>query len=130
MRTINENLRDRLVAQAEEAEVQGLTKVAEQLTSQIEKSDVRSSEEFYSYAESDLNSDIESTLWTAAIRVADFHNQSIDANDVEKSVKALAEDFIRDLRNKIGIQDGVGAYEPTLPGEEKEHISIELKEDE
>ena len=128
MRTINDNLRDRLVAEAEEAEVQGLTKVAEHLTHQIEKNDVRNSSEFYSYAENDLCDDVESALWSAAIRVADFHNQSIDANEIDKSVKAFAGDFIKDMRNKIGAST-VGAYEPNLPGEEKEFVTMELRED-
>jgi hypothetical protein len=128
--TIAEHVRNRLVAQAEEAEVQGLTKVAEHLTNQIEKSGVRPTESFYSYAEHELENDVEAALWDAAIRVIDFHDRPFNATDVYEEVNRIAKELITNLRVKIGAIDGVGAFEPDLLGEEKGHVSIELLENE
>ena len=128
--TIAEHVRNRLVAQAEEAEIQGLTKVAEHLTNQIEKNDVRPTESFYSYAEHELESDVEAALWDAAIRVVDFHDRPFNAVDIYEEVSRIAKELVTNLRTKIGAIDGVGAFEPDLLGEEKGHVSIELLEDE
>jgi hypothetical protein len=128
--TIAEHVRNRLVAQAEEAEIQGLTKVAEHLTNQIEKNDVRPTESFYSYAESELENDVEATLWDAAIRVVDFHDRPFNATDIYEEVNRVAKEFITNLRVKIGAIDGVGAFEPSLLGEEKGQVVIELLENE
>lgn len=130
MRTITEILRNRLVAQADEAEACGLIKIANHLTDQIEKTEVRSSDSFYSYAEDDLKKDVESLLWDSLIRVADFHNHSLDAIDAQNIIEKASEDLIHDIRVKLGAVDGVGAYEPTLLGETKEHLTIELTEKE
>lgn len=128
--TIAEHVRNRLVAQAEEAEVQGLTKVAEHLTNQIEKSGVRPTESFYSYAEYELENDVKAALWDAAIRVIDFHDRPFNAIDIYEEVNSIAKELITNLRVKIGAIDGVGAFEPDLLGEEKGHVSIELLENE
>jgi hypothetical protein len=129
MRSITENQRDRMVAQAEEAEVRGLTKIAEHLTYQIEKTAVRPTDSFYSYAKNEFQHDIETALWAAILRVADFHDKTIDPVDAQEIVEKFAEDLIHDVRVKAGA-DSVGAHEPNLPGEIKEHISIELSENE
>jgi hypothetical protein len=128
--TIAEHVRNRLVAQADEAEVQGLTKIAEHLTNQIEKNDVRPTENFYSYAEYELENDVENILWNAAIRVIDFHDRPFNAVDVYEEVNRVAKELVTNLRIKIGAIDGVGAFEPDLLGEEKGHVSIELLDNE
>lgn len=128
--TIAEHVRNRLVAQAEEAETQGLTKIAEHLTNQIERSDIRLTESFYSYAEHELQDDVENILWDAAIRVIDFHDRPFNAVDVYEEVNRVAKELVTNLRVKIGAIDGVGAFEPDIIGEEKGHVTIELLDNE
>lgn len=129
MRTISKNLMERLVAQAEEAEIRGLTKVASHLTEKIEISPVRSDSDDYTYSKDSLKSDVESKLWDAAIRVSDFHNKSIDSKDVQDVIETYAEKIIDELQVIAGIRHGVGNYEPTLPGEVYEKTEIEVEEE-
>lgn len=130
MRTINERIYKRLVAQAEEAEVQGLTKVASHLTDQIEKVSVRKDDESYTYAESDLQSDVESALWSAAVRFSDFHNIVLNASETQDLIEKFANEILSELRASADVQHGVGAYEPTVPGEARERVVISLNEEE
>jgi len=98
MRTINENLRDRMVAEAEEAETQGLIKVAENLTQQLEKHPVRTDDESYTYSNEKFAEDIESSLWDVVIRTADFHGKHVDAIQAQKIVESVAAEMVRDGR--------------------------------
>lgn len=126
MRTINEIHRDRLVAEAEEAETRGMVKIAENLTRQIEKSEVRDNNENYTYGSDDFEIDVQEALWDAVVRTADFHGSFVDSEKAQKIVEHYADMIISDIR-KIARLKETGAYEPTLPGEQRqvEVISIE-----
>jgi hypothetical protein len=128
MRTINEILRDRLLAQADEAEVQGFTKIASHLTDQIEKTSVRNNSDSYTYPSFDFKNDVEATLWDVVIRVADFHNISIDPKTAQEIIEKTAEDLVRELQIKSGIDHGIGAFEPNVPGEERKTVILNIEE--
>jgi len=130
MRTIKKTLLDRMVAQAEEAEVQGFSKTAELLTSQVEKNThlVRKTGSFYIYSSDDFKNEVQEQFWNAIVRIADFHDTSFDANEIQGIVEKSAEEFIKEVRTKLGIKTPVGAYEPDLPGESKEKVTIEVEE--
>ena len=53
---------------------------------------------------------------------------------VPQAMQAIAEkyaqDMIDEVRTKLGISHGVGAYEPNVPGEELERVAIELEDEE
>jgi hypothetical protein len=131
--TIKKTLLYRLAAQAEEADVQGLEKLSEALTTQISKnaSNVRNSDVSYIYSSDEFKSDIEEKMWDIVIRASDFYNiTTIDA----KVIQPLVEKYAQDLKNEIAayssIKHGVGAYEPTVPGEINEKVSMEICEEE
>lgn len=128
MRTITEIFLERLKAQADEADVRGLTKLANVLTVQVGKNSIRKNDEFYSYAANELKTDVENSIWDAVVRIADFYGTSFDALDIEKTVEAVADTLIENIEVKVGAVHGVGAYESTLPGEEKNHVSLEVVE--
>jgi len=69
-RTISNRVFLRLVAQANEADIQGDEVVAENLTKQIEKyaqaEAIRPDESEYKYSKEELKSDVKEILWTAA----------------------------------------------------------------
>lgn len=124
MRTINETHRDRLVAEADEAEIVGLTKVAENLTRQIEKNAVRANDSNYIYSSQDFENDVAEGLWDLIVRASDFHDAHVDSEKAQKLVETYAGRFISDIRKIAGSDSG--AYEPTLPGENaKEILNIE-----
>lgn len=131
MRTIKENFLYRLEAQAEEAELRGMVDVAEALTHQITKhaEATRPDGEFYSYAAEDFKNDVESELWSAMIRIADFYGiVDFDASQLHSVLQKTADNLVIELCAQAGINHGVGAYEPTVPGEMKQHVAIEIEE--
>lgn len=131
MRTITENLLHRLAAQAQEAELQGFSKVAESLTEQVEKhgSEVREDDAFYSYSQNDFKKDVNSKLWDTIIRIADFYGiKRFEAEEVQELIEKVSEDLITDFCNKVGIAHQVGAYEEKVPGENFGQVTIEVDE--
>lgn len=127
MRTsIKDNLFQRILLQAEEAEFQKMERLASNLTAHLEKVAVRPDDEPYSYSKKEFDSDIMYHLWSAALRTADFHNISrIDAVEVAELLEKHAEEIVNEICIKAGITHGVGAYEPSLPGEVVPSIEVE-----
>lgn len=130
MRTVTENLKNRLIIQSDEAEIQGLTKIASHLLVQAEKVSVRENDASYTYSNDDFQNDVEKSIWGAVVRFADFHNVSIDAVKAQDLVEKVAADLISELRVKTGTVHGVGAFEPTVSGEERQVVILDVTEDE
>lgn len=128
MRTVTENLKNRLILQSEEAEIQGLTKIASHLIDQAEITPVRADNESYTYSNEDFQNDIEGSIWGAVVRFADFHNVSINAAEAQNIVEKIASDLVSELRVKTGTIHGVGAFEPTISGEERQTLILSVDE--
>lgn len=128
MRTITENLKERIVAQSNEAKVQGLTKTASHLTDIAEKAPIRKNADSYTYSNEDFELDVEGAIWNAVVRFADFHNISVDGTQAQSIVEKTAKDLISELRAKTGTVHGVGAYESNVPGESKQTVVLTVEE--
>lgn len=128
MRTITENLKSRIVAQSEEAKLQGLSKTASHLINIAEKTPIRKNAESYTYSNEDFESDVEHSIWSAVVRFADFHNISVDGIQAQSIVEKVAKDLISELRAKTGTVHGVGAYESNVPGESKQTVILTVEE--
>lgn len=132
MRTITENLFNRLLAQAQEAELQGLSKIAEGLTNQIEKNShlVRKDDSFYLYNEEEFRNDLNSQFWNIIVRAADFYGvRKFDAVVTQELIDKTAQILVEDFCNIVGINHGVGAYEENVPGELTGRVDIEITEE-
>lgn len=126
MRTISKNLKKRLMAQAEEANFQGLEKVAIKLTHQVKNNPTRNDLEEYVYSNGELQTDVENLLWSAVIRTEDYFGKIADAGEVGDIIESMAEDLIAVIRTKIG-GDVIGPHEPLVPGEQR--MIVEIDED-
>lgn len=126
MRTISNNLKKRLIAQAEEANFQGMEKVAIKLAHQVNNNSVRQDFDEYIYSKSELRNDIENLLWSAVVRAEDYFGKTADAKEVSLVVETLANEFISSIHKKIG-GDVIGPYEPIVPGEQR--MIVEIDED-
>lgn len=127
-RTITSNLFNRLLISAEEAELQGRVKLAEHLTEEIESSQIREDEEFYLYPRMALEQDVESLMWKAGLRTADYFNVPFDPKEMEEIIEAQATDLIENLRLRIFGSVKLGAYEPVVPGEVPMQSVMEISE--
>lgn len=129
MRTIKKSLLELLELQAAEADFQGLESVGSSLTTQIVKNAefVRDDEEFYVYSGQDYQNDVREQLWNVVIRTADFFNQNFDAKDITPLIEKYASLLEQDLRAKFGRDNGVGSYEPTVPGQDRSVVTMEIE---
>jgi hypothetical protein len=126
MRTISKNLKRRLLAQAEEANFQGLEKVAIKLSHQANNNPTRHDFEEYVYSHNELQNDVENLLWSAAVRTQDYYGKTASAEEVGKLIEAFADELISSIRTKIG-GDVIGPHEPLVPGEQR--MIVEIDED-
>lgn len=126
MRTISNNLKIRLTAQTEEAKFNGFDKIADDLTTQINKHEIRQDSEEYVYSSKDLKKDVKDLLWSAAIRVQDYYGKTADAKELNDIIESYCEELITSTRTKIG-GDVIGKYEPLVPGELR--LSVEIEDD-
>jgi len=126
MRTISKNLKKRLIAQAEEANFQGLEKVAVKLVHQAKTNPTRQDTEEYIYSSAELKHDVENLIWSAIVRTEDYFGKTADAKEAGLIVEAMADELITSIRTKIG-GDVIGPHEPLVPGEKR--MIVEIDED-
>lgn len=127
MRTVKETFAKRLKLQKQEADCQGLTKVASNLEHVVEKLETRADADSYLYLEKDAISDVEKHMWDATVRLADFYDCQIDAGQMQEVIEKLAGTLMHEIRVHGGVQHGIGAHEPEVPGEAPERVTIEVE---
>lgn len=118
MKKLNETVYHKLLLQAQEAKMQGLNKLASGVVNALgpitEDENVK-----YSYHQ--LEDDIYEGLWKLATNVVKYYDvESVDAGKIHDSLEALANTFLSEVENSLGVEEVVaGPLEPTLPGETK-----------
>lgn len=113
---MNTILYNKLLLQAQEAQEQGMNKLANIILKAVNLQ----SEENSSYSYKELNDDIHNDLWKAATKVMNYYDaDSADAVKVNEIINMFAEKFIEELE-KILEKDKVvkGPFEPNVFGEE------------
>lgn len=131
MRTITNSLYERLFCQAKEADLQGLSSVAEALTSQIEKytDRLRPNDAFYRYERQDFDKDLQKGIWNLLVRSADFYGvDNYDAASFSSLVEKLASDIKNEFCVRYGKSHGVGAWETPVIGETVSNLAISVEE--
>lgn len=129
MRTITKNMFNRLNLQKNEAKTLKLNAVEASLDHQLSKIATRNDDDFYVYAAADMEKDVQNAVWDAIIRVADYFGVPCDALNLQKIAEDVSTELIKDVRSSVGIVDGVGAYEPVVPGEERTVTTLEVSDE-
>ena len=131
MRTISKNILKRLVAQANEADLWGDTKTADNLTTQIKKyadDKIRADDAEYLYTKNELIGDLEDLLWSGVVRIFDYYEESPDTKQIQEIVEFETKNFVESIENFI--HKDIGPNEPTVVGEdEEENDDREVHED-
>jgi hypothetical protein len=109
---------NKLLLQAEEANDQGMVKLANSIAEAI-GSESRECDEQYSY--SSLQDDIHTDIWKIATKLIAYYNpDSVDALKINEAITILAEKMTDELELTLGVDKIVrGPFEPSLPGESK-----------
>lgn len=121
---ISKTMYNRLNAQAEEAKHLKLTKTASNLDYILSEADVRDDDVLYSYSKENLEKNIQRLLWKIAMNTFDYFDKAPDADQVQVLINTYAGQLFNDLRVLTGSDDGVGKFEPIIPGED-----IEISDD-
>lgn len=128
MKSVKQSIAERLMAQAREADVQGLTKVAKSLDNQLSKIKLRQDDTHYVYSSNEFHEDVENKLWDIMVRAADFYGCNVDGGELQKVVEKAAEGLLSEFRVKSGVRLDVGANEPQMPGETREEAALIVEE--
>jgi len=109
---------NKLLLQAEEANDQGMVKLANSITEAVGPESKENNEQ-YSYAS--LQDDIHTDIWKIAAKLIAYYNpDSVDALKVNEDIITLAEKMTNELELTLGVEKVVrGPFEPSLPGESK-----------
>jgi hypothetical protein len=116
VKKLNSSVYKKLYAQAEEAKLVGLNKLASDIFDVIGPyADDDKSE----YAYSDLKDDVHRDLWRVATRLMHYYDvKSVDAKKLNEIILVLASDTISELENKMNVDPvSVHPLEPKVPGE-------------
>lgn len=127
MKTLKETFVARLQAQAQEAQIQGLSKVAHHVKQVVNQAETRPDNASYSYQRPEVTADVEGSLWQAIVRIADFYDCHIDAAEMQQVIEKASSELMKEVRTKGGVTHGVGAYEDPVPGEQPSRVTIEVE---
>jgi len=110
---MNLNLKNRLQLTAEEAEFQGMTKLASAITESL-------STETKSSSYDDLQDHIHKDLWKVATKLLSYYDlDSIDVEFLDKTLVSWASKISDDLEKALGVSHIVKvSSEEKVPGEQ------------
>lgn len=118
MKKLNEVIYHKLLIQAQEAKTQELTKLASAVMDALgpltEDEDVK-----YGYQQ--MHEEIYEGMWKLATHVIKYYDvESADAGQIHDRLEALADRFIEELEQSLGVEEiGDGPLEPNIPSESK-----------
>ncbi len=112
---LNPTLHKKLLAEAEEAKLQSLTKLA----SALEHALVPSEDSQSLYSLSEVRQDVYEGLWKLATSLLKYHDvTSLPTERLDVVLADLSIDFMEQVEQVIGKQDQIGPFEPKVPGQE------------
>lgn len=118
MKKLNSVVYHKLLLQAQEAKTQNLTKLASGIISALGPV---VEDEHVQYDRQQLQNEVYDGMWKLATHVIKYHDvDSADAGKIHDSLEALANKFIEELEQSLGVENVIaGPLEPILPGEKR-----------
>jgi hypothetical protein len=115
---LNETAYKKLLAQAEEAKEQGMTKLANGI---LEAIGPLSADEVQEYSYAQLKDDVHKDMWKIASRFMVYYDlNSVDAEKVNQTILRFAEWMSSDLEKVLKVESVLKSpLEPPVPGENK-----------
>jgi hypothetical protein len=118
MTKLNSVIYNKLLLQAEEAEYQGMTKLASNISNAIGDS---FEDEVSTYSYRELTDDVQKELWKVACKIIKYYGiESVDAEKTNELITVLADKLTDELEVSFGVDNVVrGPLETNVPGENK-----------
>lgn len=117
MKKLNSVVYHKLLLQAQEAKTQNLTKLASGIVNALGP---LVEDEHVQYDRQQLQSEVYEGMWKLATHVIKYYDvKSADAGKIHDSLESLADKFVAELEQSLGVEDVVdGPLEPKLFGQE------------
>lgn len=118
MRKLNSVIYQKLLIQANEAKTQQLTKLAFGIVGALGP---MAEDEHVQYEYKQLQNEVYEGMWRLATHVIKYHDvESADAGKIHDRLEVLADKFIEELEQSLGVEDVIaGPLEPKLFGEKR-----------
>lgn len=118
VKKLNSVIYNKLLAQAEEAKTQGLTKLASGI---LEAIGSHPNDERSEYTYKQLRDDVHKDLWKVATRLLHYYDvNSLDAEKLDAEILVWAAKMVDGLEDSLGVDSVlVGPLEPKVPGQDK-----------
>lgn len=120
MTKLNPVIYNKLLLQAQEAEYQGMPKLASDIMAAI-GNEPYNGKDSYSYAE--LADDVKSDLWKISVKIMRYYGteiDTVDANKLYETILSLADVAINDFEIAVRAENIIKSpNEPVVPGENK-----------
>lgn len=112
MKKINKVAYNKLCLQAEEAKALKINKLADNIYSAIGPIP---DEEKYTYSYKELNVDVHKEMWKIATNVLHYYDlESIDAKKLDETLQNITNNFIKEIKASLLIEEDEGAREPII----------------
>ncbi len=117
MKKMGQQLRDRLLLQAEEAKAQGIDDLMSGVWRMVIATDP---ENKYTdtFNHDELSLAVQRSLWEATGKIATYHDLSmIDIQKMRPLIAEAAEKFINQIECSCDVENKLGPFEETVPGQ-------------
>jgi len=117
MKKLNETIYNKLLLQAEEANDQGLKKLANALYESL-ADDATKDDEDSSLKE--LKTEVYNDLWKIATKIAGYYgSESLDAKKLDPEINYASDKLFSLFKDSLNIESTFGLNEPEVMGENK-----------
>lgn len=115
---MNDTIANKLILQAQEAKIIGLTKLSEAVYDGVVS--VQVSEPNDAFNSDELESVAHAALWKVACSVAAYHDlQSMDIQKVHQIIVAAADKLVHEIEIQLEVGDKIGQFEDNVSGQVK-----------
>jgi hypothetical protein len=116
---LNKIAYDRLISQAEEAKELKLNELADSLLNALGPIP-RDDRDNIIFSYDDLKKDIHQSLWKIALNIVAYHDTiHVDAEQVNETLSDLTDKVLQNIEQSLNVENQIGPFEPSLPGEIK-----------
>ena len=117
MNKLSQGVRQRLVAQAEEAKELQLEKLASDVLSSV-GSVARDEGEEFTFSYEQLKEGVHQSLWKIAVNIIAYHDANrSDIQKVDLAVSDLTEKVLAEVERSLNVLEQIGPHEAKLPGQ-------------
>jgi hypothetical protein len=112
---LSEVIYNKIVVQAEEAELLGFTDLSKNINQAVKEANVIS-DNSYQYSRKELSEDVKCNIWKSALAVIGYHNlNSIDVGRLSEVIDDMADKVSDAIEEKLNVKNQLGPMDK-LPG--------------